>query len=185
MSLRILIVGAGAVGGYFGARLAAAGRDVTFLVRPHRAEALRAQGLQVKSPHGDLTLQPKLTTAETLSGAFDLIFLSVKAYALEGAMHDLAPAVGANSMILPVLNGMAHMDRLQDHFGRSYSAWLMQVAQGYDERPVVVESEPKSMSRETTFERDLHPRHDRPALSSSCSCTAGPAAHLRPTTPRC
>jgi DNA polymerase-4 len=56
---------------------------------------------------------------------------------------------------------------LQDHFGRSYSAWLMQVAQGYDERPVVVESEPKSMSRETTFERDLHPRHDRPALSSS------------------
>ncbi|MGF6771565.1 DNA polymerase-4 [Paraburkholderia sp. GAS199] len=56
---------------------------------------------------------------------------------------------------------------LQDHFGRSYSAWLMQVAQGYDERPVVVESEPKSMSRETTFERDLHPRNDRPALSSS------------------
>ncbi|HEX7913306.1 MAG TPA: DNA polymerase IV [Paraburkholderia sp.] len=56
---------------------------------------------------------------------------------------------------------------LQDHFGRSYSAWLMQVAQGYDERPVVVESEPKSMSRETTFERDLHPRHDRPTLSSS------------------
>jgi 2-dehydropantoate 2-reductase len=119
MSLRILIVGAGAVGGYFGARLAAAGRDVTFLVRPHRAEALRAHGLQVKSPHGDLTLQPKLTTAETLSAAFDLIFLSVKAYALEGAMNDLAPAVGANSMILPVLNGMAHMDRLQDHFGRS------------------------------------------------------------------
>jgi 2-dehydropantoate 2-reductase len=119
MSLRILIVGAGAVGGYFGASLAAAGRDVTFLVRPYRAESLRAHGLQVKSPHGDLTVQPKLTTAETLSGAFDLIFLSVKAYALEGAMHDLAPAVGANSMILPVLNGMAHMDRLQDHFGRS------------------------------------------------------------------
>ncbi len=56
---------------------------------------------------------------------------------------------------------------LQDHFGRSYSAWLMEVAQGHDERPVVIESEPKSMSRETTFERDLHPRHDRPALSSS------------------
>jgi DNA polymerase-4 len=56
---------------------------------------------------------------------------------------------------------------LQDHFGRSYSAWLMQDAQGHDERPVVIEPEPKSMSRETTFERDLHPRHDRPALSSS------------------
>ncbi|MBB5402669.1 nucleotidyltransferase/DNA polymerase involved in DNA repair [Paraburkholderia sp. JPY162] len=56
---------------------------------------------------------------------------------------------------------------LQDNFGRSYSAWLMEVAQGHDERPVVVESEPKSISRETTFERDLHPRHDRPALSSA------------------
>jgi 2-dehydropantoate 2-reductase len=118
MSFKILIVGAGAVGGYFGARLAAAGRDVTFLVRPKRAEALHGQGLQVKSPLGDLTLQPKLATAEDLSGPFDLIFLSVKGYALEAAMQDLAPAVGPGSMILPVLNGMAHMDRLEAHFGR-------------------------------------------------------------------
>ncbi len=119
MSLKILVVGAGAVGGYFGARLAAAGRDVTFLVRPKRAEALQADGLQIKSPHGDLTIQPKLVTAGTLSTPFDLIFLSVKGYALEAAMQDLAPAVGPGSMILPVLNGMAHMDRLQDRFGRS------------------------------------------------------------------
>ena len=118
MSFKILIVGAGAVGGYFGARLAAAGRDVTFLVRPKRAEALRGQGLQVKSPLGDLILQPKLATAEDLSGPFDLIFLSVKGYALEAAMQDLAPAVGPGSMILPVLNGMAHMDGLEAHFGR-------------------------------------------------------------------
>jgi 2-dehydropantoate 2-reductase len=118
MSLKILIVGAGAVGGYFGARLAAAGRDVTFLVRPNRAAALRAQGLQVKSPLGDLTLQPKLVIAEDLSGPFQLIFLSVKAYALEAAMKDFAPAVGPNSLILPVLNGMAHMARLEACFGR-------------------------------------------------------------------
>ena len=118
MSLKILIVGAGAVGGYFGARLAAAGRDVTFLVRPNRAAALRAQGLQVKSPLGDLTLQPKLVIAEDLSGPFQLIFLSVKAYALEAAMKDFAPAVGPNSLILPVLNGMAHMARLEARFGR-------------------------------------------------------------------
>ena len=118
MSLKILIVGAGAVGGYFGARLAAAGRDVTFLVRPNRAAALRAQGLQVKSPLGDLTLQPKLVIAEDLSGPFQLIFLSVKAYALEAAMKDFAPAVGPNSVILPVLNGMAHMARLEARFGR-------------------------------------------------------------------
>lgn len=102
----------------FGARLAAAGRDVTFLVRPRRAAALQAEGLQIKSPHGDLTIQPKLVTAETLPGPFDLIFLSVKAYALEEAIQDLAPAVGPASMILPVLNGMAHLDRLQDRFGR-------------------------------------------------------------------
>jgi ketopantoate reductase len=75
MSFKIRIVGAGAVGGYFGARLAAAGRDVTFLVRPKRAQVLQAQGLQIKSPHGDLTLQPKLTTAQTLSEPFDLIFV--------------------------------------------------------------------------------------------------------------
>jgi 2-dehydropantoate 2-reductase len=118
MSLKILIVGAGAVGGYFGARLAAAGRDVTFLVRPNRAAALRAQGLQVKSPLGDLTLQPKLVIAEDLSGPFQLIFLSVKACALEAAMKDFAPAVGPNSLILPVLNGMAHMARLEARFGR-------------------------------------------------------------------
>jgi 2-dehydropantoate 2-reductase len=118
MSLKILIVWAGAVGGYFGARLAAAGRDVTFLVRPNRAAALRAQGLQVKSPLGDLTLQPKLVIAEDLSGPFQLIFLSVKAYALEAAMKDFAPAVGPNSLILPVLNGMAHMARLEARFGR-------------------------------------------------------------------
>lgn len=119
MSLKILIVGAGAVGGYFGARLAAAGRDVTFLVRPKRAEALRAQGLQVKSPLGDLTVQPRLVTADTLSEPFRLIFLSVKGYGLEAAMDDLAPAAGPDSMILPMLNGMAHMERLETRFGRA------------------------------------------------------------------
>lgn len=72
----------------------------------------------MKSPLGDLTLQPKLVIAEDLSGPFQLIFLSVKAYALEAAMKDFAPAVGPNSLILPVLNGMAHMARLEARFGR-------------------------------------------------------------------
>jgi len=61
----------------------------------------------------------------------------------------------------------ADLGLLQEHFGRSYSAWLAEVAQGFDERPVVVSSEPRSMSRETTFERDMHPRQDRPALSAA------------------
>ncbi|RDW12881.1 2-dehydropantoate 2-reductase [Paracoccus thiocyanatus] len=115
--MRILVVGAGAVGGYFGARLAAAGRDVTFLVRARRAEQLRRDGMQVVSPHGDLTIQPKLIEASQIDGPYDLILLSVKAYTLDSAMADFAPAVGPDTMILPALNGMRHIARLVERFG--------------------------------------------------------------------
>ena len=115
--MRLLVVGAGSTGGYFGGRLAEAGRDVTFLVRPGRAEHLRANGLRIVSPHGDVTLRPKLVTAETLAEPFDAILLTVKAYSLEPALRDLAPAVGAETMILPVLNGMKHVDSLTERFG--------------------------------------------------------------------
>ena len=115
--MRILIVGAGAVGGYFGSRLAQAGRDLTFLVRPARAKQLRQDGLRIISPHGDAVLTPKLITAEEIDRPYDLIFLSVKAYALETAMNDFAAAVGPETMILPVLNGMRHIDLLAKRFG--------------------------------------------------------------------
>ena len=115
--MRLLVVGAGSTGGYFGGRLAEAGRDVTFLVRPGRAEHLRANGLRIVSPHGDVTLRPKLVTADTLAEPFDAILLTVKAYSLEPALRDLAPAVGAETMILPVLNGMKHVDVLTHRFG--------------------------------------------------------------------
>ena len=115
--MRVLVVGAGATGGYFGARLAAAGRDVTFLVRPARAAALRSGGLVIRSPHGDLSLKPALLTADQVTEPCDVIFLSVKAFALEEAMNDMANAVGPNTMIFPVLNGMRHMDALQTRFG--------------------------------------------------------------------
>jgi len=124
--MRILVVGAGAVGGYFGARLAAAGRDVTFLVREHRAAQLRAIGLEVKSVDGDLTIAPadlKLISAQELAGgksSFDLILLSTKAFALQAAMDDFAPAVGPDTAILPVLNGMRHLDMLSERFGREH-----------------------------------------------------------------
>jgi 2-dehydropantoate 2-reductase len=117
MSPRILVVGAGAVGGYFGARLAAAGRDVTFLVRAGRAEQLRRDGLRVSSPHGGLELAPKLVLAEDLAAPYDFVFVSVKGYALDSAMADFAGAVGPNTIILPLLNGMRHMDRLTRRFG--------------------------------------------------------------------
>ena len=116
--MRILVVGAGSTGGYFGGRLAQAGRDVTFLVRPARASRLREDGLKVSSPHGDFAVTPKLMTANTLSAAYDLVLLSVKDYALGAAMADMAKAVGPETMILPVLNGMRHIDELVEQFGR-------------------------------------------------------------------
>ena len=118
--MRTLIVGAGATGGYYGARLAEAGADVTFLVRPARAAKLAADGLNVRSPLGDLHLpDPPTVTADRLveAGRFDLILLSCKAYDLDSAISDLAPAVGADTAILPVLNGMSHLDALDARFG--------------------------------------------------------------------
>ena len=117
--MRVLIVGAGSTGGYFGGRLLQAGRDVTFLVRPGRAEVLRKNGLHIKSPHGDISLQPNVITASEIQSPFDLILLSVKSWSLVDAMKDFSPAVGDDSMILPVLNGMKHMDMLTEQFGAS------------------------------------------------------------------
>lgn len=117
--MRILIVGAGAIGGYFGARLAAASRDVTFLVRSRRAAQIRQSGLAVRSgAFGDLHLpEPRLVLAQDLKQPFDLILLSCKAYDLEACIEDIAPAVGEGSYVLPLLNGMRHMDLLDQRFG--------------------------------------------------------------------
>lgn len=116
--MRILIVGAGAVGGYFGGKLLQAGRDVTFLVRPGRAAALNETGLNIKSPLGDVALgvPPMLQTHE-LNSPFDLIMLSCKAYDLDAAIEGFAPGVGPQTAILPLLNGMRHLSVLQDRFG--------------------------------------------------------------------
>ena len=116
--MRILVVGAGALGGYFGGRLKEAGRDVTFLVRPRRAEHLAKTGLIVRSPKGDINIPtPPTVLAENITAPFDLILLSCKAYDLQGAMDSFAPAVGADTAILPLLNGMKHMDLLAERFG--------------------------------------------------------------------
>jgi 2-dehydropantoate 2-reductase len=116
--MRTLVVGAGAVGGYFGARLVQAGRDVTFLVRARRADEIKAKGLQILSPHGDLTLYPETLTSEKITKPFDLILLAVKSYTLSGAMNDFAAAVGPETKILPALNGMRHIDLLITRFGK-------------------------------------------------------------------
>jgi 2-dehydropantoate 2-reductase len=115
--MRILVVGAGATGGYFGARLVQAGRDVTFLVRARRAEQLRRDGLRIVSPHGDAAVQPKLVTPGDVDDPFDLVVLAVKAYGIEQALDDMAPAVGPRTAIVPFLNGMRHIDLLTTRFG--------------------------------------------------------------------
>ena len=116
--MRILVVGAGAVGGYFGGRLLQAGRDVTFLVRPRRAELLARHGLSLRSRLGDFHHSaPPLVTEESLADPFDLVLLSCKAYDLEGAMASFAKAVGPKTAILPLLNGMQQLDVLGDRFG--------------------------------------------------------------------
>lgn len=115
--MRILVLGAGGIGGYFGARIEAAGGDVTFLVRPGRAAVLRENGLQIFSPCGDLHITPKLLTKDELRAPFDAVILSCKAYDLESAMDDMAPAVGPHTLLLPLLNGVAHIDRLAARFG--------------------------------------------------------------------
>ena len=115
--MRILFVGAGATGGYFGGRLAAAGKDVTFLVRPGRAAVLAERGLRIKAPDGTTVVRPRLITADRIDGHYDLVVLAVKSYALEPAMMDMAPAVGPGTVVVPLLNGMRHIDEMVGAFG--------------------------------------------------------------------
>ena len=115
--MRVLVVGAGALGGYYGGRLLEAGRDATFLVRPARAEQIARHGLRIESQHGDADLRPRAVTAGDLDGPYDLILLAVKAYSLDASMDDMAPAVGPDTAILPLLNGMRHLDLLAARFG--------------------------------------------------------------------
>lgn len=119
--MRILVVGAGATGGYFGGRLLEHGRDVTFLVRGTRAQAMARDGLVLHSVNGDVILpSPPTVLACDLHQPYDLILLSCKAYGLEAAMTDFAPAVGPETTVLPLLNGMRHLDLLDQRFGAGH-----------------------------------------------------------------
>jgi 2-dehydropantoate 2-reductase len=138
--MRILVVGAGAVGGYFGGRLVQAGRDVTFLVLPKRAEQIQAQGLQILSPmHGDFIARPKTITASQIASPYDVIFLSVKSYSLAAAIDDFAPAVGPQTVIIPVLNGMHHMDVLTQRFGDAVLGGVCFVSTAIDSQGRIVQ----------------------------------------------
>ena len=142
--MRILVVGAGATGGYFGGRLLQAGRNVTFLVRERRAAALASAGLVIKSPHGDVTLKdPPTVQADKLAQKFDVVLLSCKAFDLDDAITSFAPAVGANTSIIPLLNGMRHLDVLDRRFGAERAlGGLCQIAATLNEKREVVQLQP-------------------------------------------
>ncbi|MFZ1906408.1 MAG: ketopantoate reductase family protein [Steroidobacteraceae bacterium] len=132
--MRALIVGAGSVGGYFGGRLAAAGRDVTFLVRPRRATQL-ASGLTISSSGQETVVPIKVICAGEAAGEFDVILLAVKAYQLDGAIEGLGSYVSHQTVILPVLNGMKHMDTLRSRFGALHViGGLARISTSLDER---------------------------------------------------
>ncbi|AKC86731.1 2-dehydropantoate 2-reductase [Pseudoxanthomonas suwonensis] len=116
--MRLLVLGAGGTGGYFGGRLAQSGADVTFLVRPARAALLRERGLRIRSPLGDADLAVAAVTAAELAALppFDLVLLSCKAYDLGSAM-DVLGATGPDTAILPILNGLLHYEALDVRFG--------------------------------------------------------------------
>jgi 2-dehydropantoate 2-reductase len=152
--MRILVVGAGAIGGYFGGRLLQAGRDVTFLVRPRRAAELADAGLVIKSPLGDATLKdPPAVQADRLAEKFDVVLLSCKAFDLEDAIKSFAPAVGPQTAILPLLNGMRHLDMLDAKFGRErVLGGLCAIAVTLNDKREVVQLQP--MQSLTFGERD-------------------------------
>lgn len=120
--MRILVLGAGSTGGYFGGCLAQAGVDVTFLVREARARQLRQRGLQIRSPLGDADLAVAHVLAAELPEVaarkpFDLVILSCKAYDLDGSLQAIAPAMGNGTALLPILNGLRHYPLLDQRFG--------------------------------------------------------------------
>ncbi|MGW9529549.1 ketopantoate reductase family protein [Paenibacillus terrae] len=115
--MRFLIVGAGAIGGYFGGRLIQKGEDVTFFVRPSKKSRLKEKALIVKSVHGNFHTPIRAITNGEAVEPFDCIIVAVKAYHLHQLQFNLEPYIGEHTMILPLLNGYEHFDSLRKQFG--------------------------------------------------------------------
>jgi 2-dehydropantoate 2-reductase len=117
--MKILVLGAGGIGGYFGGRLAQAGADVTFLVRDRRAAQIAANGLVIDSPNGNAVIPAKTVLARDVGPGYDLVLFTCKAYDLDSGMDAIAPAMAGDSVVVPMLNGIAHLERLDARFGKS------------------------------------------------------------------
>lgn len=116
--MKVLVLGAGGIGGYFGGRLAEAGSDVTFVVREGRREQLARDGLVVESPHGNLRMPVKTVLAADVKPGYGIVLFTCKAYDLDAAMDAIAPAMNGEAAVVPLLNGLAHFERLDARFGR-------------------------------------------------------------------
>jgi 2-dehydropantoate 2-reductase len=138
--MKILVVGAGATGGYFGARLAQGQRDVTFLLRPRRASEVRDSGIRLTGQGSDETVPVSVVTAEQIEQPYDLVLLTVRNQALLSALDDIALAVGNDTLIVPFQNGLWHLDRLNERFGTAaVLGGAVRVATKLDEEGAVVQ----------------------------------------------
>jgi 2-dehydropantoate 2-reductase len=126
--LRFLIVGAGAVGGFIAARLIGAGHDVTVLARPRSAARLREGGLRLASQDRTSVLRPAVVTADELTSGYDAIVLAVKSDDLDATMADIEPAAKPPTVIIPFLNGMAHVEALTGRFGSAVLGGVLRIA---------------------------------------------------------
>jgi 2-dehydropantoate 2-reductase len=115
--VRFLTIGAGALGGYYGGMLLRGGADVTFLVRPRRMAQLAERGLVIKTPDGEFRTPVKTVSAEGIDGSYDVVLVTCKAYDLDGAIDDFAPALASDGAVLPVMNGINHIAALSDRLG--------------------------------------------------------------------
>jgi 2-dehydropantoate 2-reductase len=151
--VKILVLGAGGIGGYFGGRIADAGIDVTFLVRRRRREQLARDGLIIRSPRGDLRLPVNALLAEQLRPDYDFVLFTCKAYDLGSAMDAVAPAMQGRCALIPLLNGISHLQTLDGRFGRpQIMGGVAQIAVTLDAQGVIHHGDP--LQRLVFGERD-------------------------------
>ena len=117
--MKIVVMGTGGVGGYFGARLAASGADVSFIARGEHLAAMRQDGLKILSTNGDMTLKPVIATDDPASiGHADLVMICVKLWSTEDAARAIAPLMGPNSAVVSWQNGVVAEDILIKQYGK-------------------------------------------------------------------
>ena len=137
--MRIAIMGTGGLGGFFGARLAQAGMDVTFIARGESLRVMRDQGLQLHSPNGDFTIHPvQATDTPAEVGPVDLVLLCVKSYDIDAAIDAMRPMIGPATMVIPVQNGVGHVDRLRDALDEPHVLGGMSMVNAHKGAPGVI-----------------------------------------------